>query len=288
MDNNALGFVEAKGITGVVEAQDRLPKTGNIQFLNLLPIGGGHVITVFKGGLAELQYALDSNYDPEKKHSSIYMAKVLEGPHPEILDIASDNVPDKRAALQGSAMTIIETRGYVSMVIAADTALKSGDVSVSNWLSIGGGISAVVLRGDVASCRSAMENATAAVAEEYRYASVIIENPHEQIDLKTPVFSSVRLKKGSGTFIKGTATGLVETRSFAALIFGLDRGLKYGDTKLSSVHKVGSTYISGVFKGEVSEIQSSVKAASEGINMVKSIEGSLILPNSHEDVHRIV
>ena len=289
MKNEALGFVETKGFTGIIKAQDSMPKTGNINFYKLLQIGGGHVITIFNGELAELQYAMERNINDENI-PNLHYSKIIEGPHDEIYEIASDNIKDRKNHLKGQSLALIETKGFVPMIFATDKALKSGDVHITNWLTIGGGISTSILRGDVASCHSAIEEAEKIIPKGYEYQTLIIENLNEQIDEKLPMFTKLKRKKEDTDLATGnrTALGIVETKSFSALLYGIDKGLKKGDTEVMGIYKVGSMYISASFEGEVSEVESTIMEAKKYIDKMSHCDAYIIIPNCHEDVRKIL
>ncbi|MCD6578919.1 BMC domain-containing protein [bacterium] len=289
MKNEALGFIETKGFTGIVKAQDSMPKTGNIDFYKLLQIGGGHVITIFKGELADLQYAIERNINKENI-PNLHFSKIIEGPHEEIYEIASDKINNRKEILKGQSLALIETKGFVPMVFATDKALKSGDVHITNWLSIGGGISTSILRGDVASCHSAVEEAEKIIPKGFEYNTLIIENPNEQIDEKLPIFSKLKKKKENinNNLDDRKAVGVVETKSFSALLYGIDKGLKKGATQVVGIYKVGSMYISASFEGEVSEVESTVMEAKKQIDKMSHCDAYIIIPNRHKDVRTIL
>ena len=55
------------------------------------------------------------------------------------------------------ALGMIETRGWVAMVEAADAMVKAANVEVAGWHQGGGGLVTVIVRGDVAAVRAATE-----------------------------------------------------------------------------------------------------------------------------------
>lgn len=61
------------------------------------------------------------------------------------------------------ALGMIETKGLLASVIAADTMLKSAQVSLAAKHKTGGGLVAVIVTGDVATVKAAVEAAKAAI-----------------------------------------------------------------------------------------------------------------------------
>ena len=83
----------------------------------------------------------------------------------------------------GRALGMIETRGWVAMVEAADAMVKAADVEVVGWPQVGGGLVSVIVRGDVAAVRAATEaGAVAAASAGEIVALSVIPRPHENTE----------------------------------------------------------------------------------------------------------
>jgi microcompartment protein CcmL/EutN len=81
------------------------------------------------------------------------------------------------------AIGAIETFGLVFVLEAADAMCKAADVDVVGYENVASGYISVIVRGDVAACKSAVEAGVAAVeamgAEVY--SSVVIPSPHQDL-----------------------------------------------------------------------------------------------------------
>ena len=55
------------------------------------------------------------------------------------------------------ALGMIETKGLVSLIEAADAMLKSANVQLVKQMQIGGGFVTTIIRGDVGSVRAAVD-----------------------------------------------------------------------------------------------------------------------------------
>ncbi|AQS57708.1 BMC domain-containing protein [Desulforamulus ferrireducens] len=62
------------------------------------------------------------------------------------------------------ALGLIETRGMVPAIQAADVMLKAADVTLVSYENMGSGLVTVMVKGDVAAVRSAVEAGAAAAA----------------------------------------------------------------------------------------------------------------------------
>jgi len=83
----------------------------------------------------------------------------------------------------GEALGMIETRGLVGAIEAADAALKAARVRLTRKDRAGGALVTVVLRGEVAAVQAAVEAGAAAARRVGRLVAVhVIPNPDEAVD----------------------------------------------------------------------------------------------------------
>lgn len=66
--------------------------------------------------------------------------------------------------MSGQALGMIETKGFVASVEAADVMVKSANVELVAYEKIGSGMVTVIVRGDVGAVKAAVEAAAEAVA----------------------------------------------------------------------------------------------------------------------------
>jgi len=86
------------------------------------------------------------------------------------------------------ALGMIETRGFVAMVEAADAMVKAANVKLVRYEKIGGGYITAIVRGDVAAVRSAIDAGSAAASRVGEVVSVhVIPRPHTDVDSVLPV-----------------------------------------------------------------------------------------------------
>lgn len=84
---------------------------------------------------------------------------------------------------QQQALGMIETRGMVALVEATDAALKAANVEYKGWKQVGSGLVSVVLTGDVAAVKAAVDAGAAAAAKVGEVVSVnVIARPHGDIN----------------------------------------------------------------------------------------------------------
>lgn len=92
-----------------------------------------------------------------------------------------------------NALGMIETRGLVAAIEAADAMVKSANVQLVGKEQVGGGLVTVMVRGDVGAVKSATDAGAAAAEKVGELISVhVIPRPHTEVDAILP-------KGGSGT-----------------------------------------------------------------------------------------
>jgi microcompartment protein CcmL/EutN len=91
----------------------------------------------------------------------------------------------------GEALGMVETRGLVAMVEAADAMVKAANVTVVGWERIGSGYVTVLVRGDVAAVRAATDAGAAAARRVGELISVhVIPRPHPSLEDILPIGKS--------------------------------------------------------------------------------------------------
>jgi microcompartment protein CcmL/EutN len=86
------------------------------------------------------------------------------------------------------ALGLIETRGLVAMVEAADAMVKAAKVRLVGYEKIGGGYVTAIVRGDVAAVRAATEAGGSAASKVGEVVSVhIIPRPHTNLEDVLPI-----------------------------------------------------------------------------------------------------
>jgi ethanolamine utilization protein EutM len=86
------------------------------------------------------------------------------------------------------ALGMVETRGLVGMIEAADAMVKAANVQLAGWEKIGSGYVTAIVRGDVAAVKSAVEAGAAAAAKVGEVISVhVIPRPHADLEQVLPI-----------------------------------------------------------------------------------------------------
>jgi microcompartment protein CcmL/EutN len=92
---------------------------------------------------------------------------------------------------KGSALGMIECRGFAAMVEASDAMVKAARVDLKGYEKTGGGYVTAIIRGDVAAVRAALDAGSRAAEQVGEVISVhIIPRPHGNVDAALPLGES--------------------------------------------------------------------------------------------------
>ena len=90
--------------------------------------------------------------------------------------------------MAGEALGLVETRGFVGSVEAADTMVKAANVQLVGYEKIGGGYVTVIVRGDVGAVKAATDVGAEAAARVGEVVSVhVIPRPHAEVESILPL-----------------------------------------------------------------------------------------------------
>jgi len=104
--------------------------------------------------------------------------------------------------MERDALGLIECRGLVAMIEAADAAVKSANVVLVGWEKIDAGLVTAIVRGEVGAVKAAVDAGAAAGRKVGEVLSThVIPRPHANIDDAIPVLHTgeTTRKKISGS-----------------------------------------------------------------------------------------
>ena len=88
----------------------------------------------------------------------------------------------------GEALGMIETKGLVPLIEAADAMVKAANVEFVNWEKTGAGYVTAIVRGDVAAVKAATEAGAAAASKVGELVSVhVIPRPNSSLEDVFPI-----------------------------------------------------------------------------------------------------
>jgi microcompartment protein CcmL/EutN len=80
----ALGMIETKGFTAMVEASDAMVKAARVELVSYEKIGGGYATTMVRGDVAAVKAAVEAGVRSAEKVGEVISAHVIARPHVNI------------------------------------------------------------------------------------------------------------------------------------------------------------------------------------------------------------
>jgi microcompartment protein CcmL/EutN len=184
--SEALGILEVTGLTPAMVALDTMDKAAEIRLLQAESNDFLGLVLKVTGSVDAVQTAIEAGRDAAERMggkpvgtvlnrpdegawsalmspvevSPLIQQPVVKNPNYEVLATA-----DKAAPMADNvfALGFIETQGFTAVFEAIDSACKAANVEVIGKEKLGGGYITVVVKGDVAAVKAAIEAGTAKV-----------------------------------------------------------------------------------------------------------------------------
>ncbi len=80
----ALGMIETRGFTAMVEASDAMVKAAKVELVSYERIGGGYVTAVVRGDVAAVRAAVDAGTRAAERVGEIVSTHVIPRPHENV------------------------------------------------------------------------------------------------------------------------------------------------------------------------------------------------------------
>ena len=184
--SDALGILEVTGLTPAMVALDTMDKTAGIRLMQLESNDFYGVVLKVTGSVSAVQAAIAAGRSaaepmggkpvstvinkPDERawpalQSVVEVSPLIQQPvvkNPNY-DIVAPIGEGRIVADQIFALGFIETQGFTAVFEAIDSACKAANVEVIGKEKLGGGYITVVVKGDVAAVKAAVEAGTAKV-----------------------------------------------------------------------------------------------------------------------------
>ncbi len=162
--DSALGLVSTQSFPAIVGIADQMLKSAEVIMVGYEKIGSGHCTAIVRGTVADVRLAVEEGVKVAEQFGQLVSKLVIPRPMPNleaIFPIGSHLVEiaqqQRGYSRLGSSIGLLETRGFPAMVGAADAMLKSADVQLASYETIGAGLCTAIIRGSVANVSVAIE-----------------------------------------------------------------------------------------------------------------------------------
>ncbi len=193
----ALGLVSTQSFPAIVGTADSMVKAAAVTLVGYEMIGAGQCTAIVRGRVSDVNLAVRTGVETAQKFGPVLSSHVIPRPSPNlevVLPIghrlAQLSQRNGRSRLSNLAIGLLETRGFPAMVGAADAMLKSADVQLSAYETIGSGLCTAIIRGVVSNVAVAIE---AGMYEAERIgelnAVMVVPMPLDDLEQTLPVAS---------------------------------------------------------------------------------------------------
>jgi ethanolamine utilization protein EutM len=98
--------------------------------------------------------------------------------------------------MEKQALGMVETKGLVGAIEAADSMVKAANVRLIGKQQIGSGLVTVMVRGDVGAVKAAVDAGAAAAKRVGELVSVhVIPRPHDEVEAILPGYETAKAAK---------------------------------------------------------------------------------------------
>jgi carbon dioxide concentrating mechanism protein CcmO len=192
----ALGMVSVSSFPAIIGTADMMLKSAAVTFVGYEKIGGGHCTALVRGRITDVRLAVQAGAEAAEQFGQLVSTAVIPRPFPNLDAVLPINsrlsqyANGEYSRLSNQAIGLLETRGFPAMVGAADAMLKSAEVHLAAYETIGAGLCTAIVRGSVADVAVAIE---AGMYEAERigefHTLMIIPRPLDELEETLPVAS---------------------------------------------------------------------------------------------------
>ncbi|MBD2187032.1 BMC domain-containing protein [Pseudanabaena sp. FACHB-723] len=156
-------MVSTISFPAIVGTADMMLKSATVRLVGYEKVGNGFCTAIVRGQITDVRMAVEAGAETAKEFGQLVSTIVIPRPYPNleaILPISTrlSQLTDGRySRLSNQAIGLLETRGFPAMVGAADMMLKSSDVHLAGYETIGAGLCTAIIRGNVADVAIAIE-----------------------------------------------------------------------------------------------------------------------------------
>lgn len=223
VSQSALGLVSTLSFPVIVSTADAMLKAANVTLMGYEKTGSGHCTAIVRGSFSEVRLAVEDGVRHAKEQGPFLSSLVLPRPVPNleaifpIGDRLFDQAQQDNTRVSDLAIGLLETRGFPALVGAADAMLKSAEVQLTAYETIGDGLCTVIIRGNWANVAMAIQTGMAEVQRikgGELIGVAVIPRPLEDLEKTLPLASCLIEEKPQPLMlpveIKETEKQLVE------------------------------------------------------------------------------
>ncbi len=160
--DTALGMVSTTSFPAIIGTADAMMKSSNVFLVGYEKTGGGHCTAIVRGGVADVRMAVHAGEKTARQFGQFVSSSLIPRPMANleaVLPIAArmEDLEGAGSMMGGSAIGLLETRGFPAMVGAADAMTKSAEITLLSHETIGEGLCTIIIQGSLSNVAIAVE-----------------------------------------------------------------------------------------------------------------------------------
>ncbi len=177
-----------------------------------------------------------------------------------------------------AAIGLVEVEGVAGIIVAADAAIKTADVQLLGWESIGG-FTTVFFEGSTSDVNAGLVSAHQAAE------SLGVPVTSSSVTQPDPAcFSFITFKIPSKSKVNQAALGIVETQGYASQIYTNDEMVKSAGVSIVNVLTVHNRVVCSLLQGEIGAVREAVARSEECLSNYPHLKRTAVLPQPREEV----
>lgn len=197
--DTALGMVSTTSFPAIIGTADAMMKSANVFLVGYEKTGGGHCTAIVRGGVADVRMAVHAGEQTAKQFGQFVSASVIPRPMANLEAVLPINtrleaLEGVGQSMGGSAIGLLETRGFPAMVGAADAMTKSAEITLLSHETIGEGLCTIIIQGSLSNVVIAVE---AGMNEAERIGELnsvmVIPRPLDELERSLPKTKAVEI-----------------------------------------------------------------------------------------------
>lgn len=198
----------------------------------------------------------------------------------------------KRKRRSDSALGLLSTPSFPAIVGTADAMLKAAEVTLVGYEKIGSGYCTVVVRGNIADVRLAVEEGSR-LAEKLgqTVSKLVIARPMPNLEAVFPIGShlvEIAQEQRGYSKLSNQSIGLLETRGFPAMVGAADAMLKSANVQLSAYETVGAGLCTAMVRGSIANVAVAIEAGMFEAEKIGELNAVMVIPRVLDDLETML
>lgn len=170
--------------------------------------------------------------------------------------------------------------------------LKAAEVTLVGYEKIGSGLCTVIVRGNIADVRLAVEEGSR-LAEKLgqTVSKLVIARPMPNLEAVFPIGShlvEIAQQQRGYSRLSNQSIGLLETRGFPAMVGAADAMLKSANVQLSAYETIGAGLCTAMVRGSVANVAVAIEAGMFEAERIGELNSVMVIPRVMDDLEAML